>query len=107
MGEQFDARLAVRVERIASERSPFYFFSIMCVYNRYSSTLFCVLMVSTLDVFAVNDDKPRWVGSTETLEKALELAIQHGDGLYFVFSQETGRKNVFAVTSGKIFPVDS
>ena len=64
-------------------------------------------MISTLDVFAVQDEKPRWVGCAETLAKALDLAVQHGDGLYYIFSQQTGRKNFYEVTSGAISPSDS
>ena len=64
-------------------------------------------MVKTLDVFAVNDEKPRWVGCAETLAKALDVAIEHGEGLYFVCSLQTGKKDFYEVTSGSISPVDS
>ena len=42
----------------------------------------------------------------ETLTDALDLARQHGEGLYFVFSHQTGRKDYYEVTSGTISLVD-
>jgi len=64
-------------------------------------------MVAPLDVFAVKNDEPKWLGCAETLSKALDLALQHGEGSYFVFSQQTGHKNFYEVTAGTIYPVAS
>lgn len=56
-------------------------------------------MISPLDLFAVQNGESRWVGCAETLAKALELASNHGAGSYLVFSQETGHKNFYEVSS--------
>jgi hypothetical protein len=58
-------------------------------------------MVAPLDVFALQDrGEAKWLGCAQTLAKALELALQHGKGSYFVFSVETGHKNFYEVTEG-------
>jgi len=59
-------------------------------------------MVAPLDVFALKDGGPMWLGCTETLAKALELALKHGEGSYFVFSHQTGHKNFYEVTPAGI-----
>jgi len=64
-------------------------------------------MVAPLDVFAVKNSEPKWLGCAETLSTALDLALQHGEGSYFVFSQQTGHKNSYEVTAGTISPVAS
>jgi hypothetical protein len=56
-------------------------------------------MVPPLDVFADKDGELKWLGCAETLSKAFELAVGNGAGSYFVFSQETGHKNFFEVSS--------
>ena len=56
-------------------------------------------MVPPLDLFSVKDGKLEWLGCAETLSKAFELAIRNGAGSYFAFSQETGHKNFFEVSS--------
>jgi hypothetical protein len=56
-------------------------------------------MVPPLDVFAAKDRELKWLGCAETLSKALELAVKNGAGSYFVFSQETGHKNFYEVSS--------
>lgn len=61
-------------------------------------------MVAPLDVFAVQQGEPKWLGCAETLGKALDLALQHGEGSYFVFSQETGHKNFYEVKAGSVAP---
>ena len=65
-------------------------------------------MVAPLDIFAVNDGGPVWLGCAETLAKALELALKHGEGSYFVFSQRTGHRNFYEVTpAGTVARVSS
>jgi len=56
-------------------------------------------MVAPLDVFAVVNGEPKWLGCAETLANALELARKHGVGSYFVFSQKTEHKNFYEVTA--------
>jgi hypothetical protein len=68
-------------------------------------------MVPPLDVFAIENGKPMWLGCAETLAKALELVGNRGPGSYFVFSQETGHKNFYEVASDgtvarEVFPED-
>jgi hypothetical protein len=43
-------------------------------------------MVAPLDVYAVQDEKPQWLGSSETFEKALQLMCEAGPGPYVVSS---------------------
>jgi len=58
-------------------------------------------MVAPLDIFAVQGrGQTKWLGCAQTLAKALELALKHGQGTYFVFSVETGHKNFYEVTEG-------
>lgn len=59
-------------------------------------------MVAALDVFALRNKEPNWLGCTETLAKALELIRETGPGSYFVFSQVTNDKNFFEVSSGGV-----
>jgi hypothetical protein len=60
-------------------------------------------MVAPLDVFAVKNGEPKWLGCSETLAKALDLAAENGQGSYFVSSQTTGHKNFYEVTpDGKL-----
>jgi hypothetical protein len=57
-------------------------------------------MVPPLDVFSAKiGEKIGWLGSAETLGKALALIHKAGPGSYFVFSQRTGHKNFFDVSS--------
>jgi len=56
-------------------------------------------MVAPLDVFAVVDGQPKWLGAAESLQKALMLAVHEGVGLYFVFSQKTGNKQFYKIDS--------
>jgi len=63
-------------------------------------------MIAPLDVFAVEDGDSLWLGCAETLSKALELPLLHGEGLYFVFSQSTGHKEFYRVNSdGTVVPM--
>jgi len=63
-------------------------------------------MVPPLDVFRVTNNKPTWLGSTESLSKALELIRNSGAGAYFVFSQETGHKKFYKVNANGVpYPV--
>jgi hypothetical protein len=59
-------------------------------------------MVASLDVFAVMNGEPKWLGCAETMAKAFELVLEHGEGSYFVFSQRTGHKNFYEVTPIRI-----
>jgi len=56
-------------------------------------------MVAPLDVFAVNNSEPNWLGCAETLALAIELIREAGFGTYFVFSQKTGHKNFYEVSA--------
>lgn len=65
-------------------------------------------MVPALDVFAMKNREIKWLGSAETTSKALELVAKRGEGSYFVFCQETGHKNFYAVSSkGAVTPAPS
>jgi len=55
-------------------------------------------MVAPLDVFAVNNGEPRWLGCAQSLAQAIDLLRESGSGSYFVFSQQTGHKNFYDVT---------
>jgi hypothetical protein len=55
-------------------------------------------MIAPFDLFAIKDGEPQWLGCAETLMKALSLAVQHGEGPYCVFSQQTGDKRLYEVT---------
>jgi hypothetical protein len=59
-------------------------------------------MIPPLDVFALKDGKPQWLGYAETLAKALELAGKNGLGSYFVFSQETGHKTFYEISANGV-----
>jgi hypothetical protein len=61
-------------------------------------------MVAPLDVVAVKNGQPTWLGCAQTLTKAFDIAIEHGDGSYLVFSQETGHRNLYEVTAGAVVP---
>jgi len=54
-------------------------------------------MGTPLDLFAVKDGEPKWVGCAETLARVLLLAIRQGEGWYFVFSQQTGDRDFYRV----------
>lgn len=57
-------------------------------------------MVAPLDVFAVENGEPAtWLGCAETLAQATELLRKAGVGSYLVFSQHTGHKNLYEVTT--------
>ena len=56
-------------------------------------------MVPPLDIFAVNGGEPLWLASADTVAHALTFAKNHGEGLYFVFSQQTGRKEFYRIDS--------
>ena len=56
-------------------------------------------MIAPLDIFLVKNGEPEWLGSAETVQKALVLAAQGGEDLYFVFSQQTGHKHYYKVSS--------
>ena len=56
-------------------------------------------MVAPLDIFSVKDGHPKRLGCAETLPKVLLLAVDDGEGLYFVFSQGTGNKQFYKVGS--------
>ena len=63
-------------------------------------------MIPPLDVFSVNDNETKWMGSAGTLSEAVELIRTSGTGSYFVFSQQTGRKKFFRVNSeGAVSPI--
>jgi hypothetical protein len=47
-------------------------------------------MIAPLDVYAVQDEKTQWLGSSETFEKALQLMCETGPRPYLVYSPETG-----------------
>lgn len=55
-------------------------------------------MDAPFDLFAIKNGEPRWLGCTDTLMKALSLAVQHGEGSYYVISQQTGDKSLYEVT---------
>jgi len=57
-----------------------------------------------LDVFAVRDGQPLWLGSAEAPAQALNIAIKQGDGDYVVLSNQTGRKKSYKVTAGSVAP---
>jgi hypothetical protein len=64
-------------------------------------------MVAPLDVFAVTNGEPKWLGCAETLAKALQLVRDHGTGSYVVYSQQTGHKNFYEVMpTGNIVPAE-
>ena len=50
-------------------------------------------MVAPLNVFAVGNKQPEWVGWANTLAQAFEVMREAGAGSYFVFSEETANKN--------------
>ena len=54
-------------------------------------------MVPPLDIFAATDGQPQWLGCADTMGHALVFAQRHGEGLYFVFSQETGHKEFYRI----------
>ena len=54
-------------------------------------------MVALFDIFSVRSGEPRWLGSAETVLKALVLAVHEGEGSYFVFSPATGHKQFYKV----------
>lgn len=56
-------------------------------------------MLAPLDVFAVKRDESTWLGCTETLAQATELIRKAGVGSYFVYSQKTGHKTFYEVTT--------
>ena len=56
-------------------------------------------MVAPLDVFAVKNGEPKWLGCAESLAQAIELLRNTGSGSYFVFSQQTGHKNFYEVST--------
>ena len=56
-------------------------------------------MVPPLDVFAIENGAPTWLGCAETLARAVELVGTRGPGSYFVFSQETGNKTSYEVVA--------
>lgn len=62
-------------------------------------------MFEPLDVFAVKNGEVAWVGCAATLEKGLQLAVTHGAGLYFIFSQQTGQKNFYKVAQQSVIAV--
>jgi hypothetical protein len=63
-------------------------------------------MIARLDVFAIQDEKPRWLGSSETFDKALQLRCETGPGPYVVYSPETGHKNFYVMSSdGLVSPL--
>jgi hypothetical protein len=55
-------------------------------------------MIAPLDVFALRNGEPKWLDSTDTLDRALELIRLSGAGSYFVFSQTTQHKNFYVVS---------
>jgi hypothetical protein len=57
-------------------------------------------MVAPLDVFAVKNGEPKWLGCAETLAKALELGLRHREGSHFAFSHQTGHENFYEVAPG-------
>ena len=65
-----------------------------------------VPMAPPLDIFAVRNTQPEWVGCANTLAWALVLACETGTGSYFVFSEKTEHKFFFEVVSdGVVCPV--
>jgi hypothetical protein len=67
--------------------------------ERFGSESGCAAMVSPLDVFAIANGGPTWLGCAETQAKALELVGSRGPGSYFVFSQQTGNKTFYEVVA--------
>jgi hypothetical protein len=55
-------------------------------------------MAVPLDVFAVGNFDPEWLGSARTLTHALELIRERGTGAYFVFSEKDLEKTFYKVT---------
>ena len=65
-------------------------------------------MVAPLDVFALKNGEPRWLGCAERLTQAIELLRKEGSGSYFIFSQQTGHKTLYKVsTNGVVSEVDA
>jgi hypothetical protein len=68
-------------------------------------------MVPPLDLFSIQDNEPMWLGASESLAHATEMARQKGPGLYFVFSHQTGHKTMYRVDENGVIqamddPVD-
>jgi hypothetical protein len=59
-------------------------------------------MVAPLDVFALLNREPKWLGCVETLAQATEMLRRTGYGRYLVFSQQTGRKDFYQVATDGI-----
>jgi len=65
-----------------------------------------VSVFAPLDIYAIQDEKPQWLGSSETLEKALQLMCETGPGPYVVSSQETGHKDFYVMSAdGLVSPL--
>lgn len=56
-------------------------------------------MDATLDIFAPKNGQPMWLGTAETVQKALVLMVREGKGSYFMFSQTDGQKQFYEVGS--------
>lgn len=54
-------------------------------------------MIVVLDIFSVTDSGPRWLGSTETVQQALVLAIHQGEGMYLIYSQQNGNGQYYKI----------
>ena len=63
-------------------------------------------IITPLDVFALKYLETNWLGVTETLQDALDLAKQRGEGKYCVFSQKSHEKEYYEVSAaGAISPL--
>lgn len=56
-------------------------------------------MDATLDILAPKNGEPMWLGTAETIHKALVLIVREGKGSYFMFSQTDGQKQFYEVGS--------
>jgi len=59
-------------------------------------------MIPPFDIFAVKNGQSNWLDCAETMAKALELALDQGEGSYFVYSQQTGHRNFYKVSNGTV-----
>ena len=53
----------------------------------------------SLDVFSIANGETNWLGCVGTLDEAIKLLSQRGEGSYAVFSQQTRGKEVYDVSA--------
>jgi hypothetical protein len=64
-------------------------------------------MVVSLGIFKAGNCHSLWLGSAETLAEAVQFMRNRGEGVYFVFSQESSEKKFYRVAGdGIVSPVD-